>query len=65
MAAPQPQESGAVQAPPGDMPRSTAPILPPMAPPQPTWKQEPKAAENEPAAGHSTPTPKPEGEKSE
>jgi small subunit ribosomal protein S3 len=61
MAAPQHQESGAVQAPPSDMPRSTAPILPPMAPPQPTWKQEPKAAENEPTA---TP-PKPEGEKSE
>ena len=35
---------GVVQAPPGDMPaRTSAPILPPMAPPQPSWKQqEPK-----------------------
>jgi len=56
-------ESGAVQAPPGDMPRATAPILPPMAPPQPAWKQEPKAAESEPAT--PPPTPPSEGEKSE
>ncbi len=33
--------SGAVQAPPTDMPsRATGPILPPMAPPSPSWKQE-------------------------
>jgi small subunit ribosomal protein S3 len=64
MAAPQQHhpESGAVQAPPSDVPR-TAPILPPMAPPQPTWKQEPKA-ESEPAATPPVATP-PEGEKSE
>ena len=34
-----PQESGAMQPPPIDSQR-TAPILPPMAPPQPSWKQE-------------------------
>ena len=34
---------GAMQAAPGDMPsRAASPILPPMAPPQPTWKQETK-----------------------
>ena len=41
-------EHGAVQAPPGELPpRSGAPILPPMAPPAPAWKQE---ARQEPAA---------------
>jgi len=53
-----PQESGVVQATPGDMPsRTSAPILPPMAPPQPSWKAKPE--------GESAPAPKPEGEKSE
>jgi len=55
-------QSGAVQAPPSEQPRATAPILPPMAPPQPTWKQEPKA--EEPVAPPPTTT-TPEGEKSE
>jgi small subunit ribosomal protein S3 len=43
-AAPVHQESGAVQAAPGDMPsRAGSPILPPMAAPvQPTWKQDAK-----------------------
>jgi small subunit ribosomal protein S3 len=55
-----PQESGGVvQATPGDMPsRSSAPILPPMAPPQPSWKAKPEGSE-------PAPSPKPEGEKSE
>lgn len=36
-----PHEHGAIQAPPGDLPsRASAPILPPMAPPAPAWKQE-------------------------
>jgi len=40
---PSPAPHGAVQAPPGDLPsRTAAPILPPMAPPQPTWKQDTK-----------------------
>jgi small subunit ribosomal protein S3 len=55
-----PQESGGVvQATPGDMPsRSSAPILPPMAPPQTSWKAKPEGSE-------PAPSPKPEGEKSE
>src|SRR5271169_2145919 len=36
----QTHEQGAVQPAPGDMPRTAAPILPPMAPPQPSWKQD-------------------------
>jgi small subunit ribosomal protein S3 len=55
-----PQETGGgvVQATPGALPsRTSAPILPPMAPPQPSWKAKP---EGEPA-----PAEKPEGEKSE
>jgi small subunit ribosomal protein S3 len=41
---------GVVQAPPGEMPtRTSAPILPPMAPPQPSWKQDTKT-EGGPAA---------------
>ncbi|MGH9674313.1 MAG: 30S ribosomal protein S3, partial [Bryobacteraceae bacterium] len=63
-AAAQEPPGGAVQAPPGDLPhpaRSTAPIAPPLAAPQPSWKQELK---QEPAAGESTPAPetKPEGQ---
>jgi small subunit ribosomal protein S3 len=55
------QGGGVSQATPGDMPsRTSAPILPPMAPPQPTWKAKPEGGEPAPA-----PTPKPEGEKSE
>jgi small subunit ribosomal protein S3 len=50
---------GVTQAAPSDMPtRTSAPILPPMAPPQPSWKPKPEATETAPA-------PKPEGEKSE
>ncbi len=48
----------AVQAPPAELPqpaRSTGPILPPMTPPAPSWKQE---LRHEPA-----PAPKPEEEK--
>ncbi len=42
-------QHGAVQAAPPDLPsRTGAPILPPMAPPQPGWKQE---ARQEPAGG--------------
>ncbi len=49
---------GVVQAPPGDMPtRGSSPILPPMAPPQPTWKQESK-----PEAGPAAETEKKSGE---
>src|SRR5579863_8536574 len=54
-----PQEGGVVQATPGDMPsRTSAPILPPMAPPQPSWKAKPEG-------GEPAPAPKPDGEKSE
>jgi small subunit ribosomal protein S3 len=42
-------QGGAVQAPPPELPsRASAPILPPMAPPAPSWKQE---ARQEPPAG--------------
>jgi small subunit ribosomal protein S3 len=56
---PRPQQApsvgGVVQATPGDMPsRAAAPILPPMAPPQPSWKQQETAPAAEP--------PKPAGE---
>jgi small subunit ribosomal protein S3 len=55
-AAPEAQQGGAVQAPPGEMPSRTA-ILPPMAQPvQPSWKQDTKP---EPQTGGG------EGEKSE
>jgi hypothetical protein len=51
-ATPAPEPAGpAVQAAPPDLPqpaRSTAPILPPLTPPQPSWKQELK--ESGPAA---------------
>ena len=58
-AAPHETGGGVVQATPGDMPsRSSAPILPPMAPPQPSWKAKPEG-------GEPAPAPKPEGEKSE
>lgn len=46
----QPEQGGVMQAPPPELPsRASAPILPPMAPPQPSWKQEVR--------------PEPEGEK--
>jgi hypothetical protein len=51
----------AVQAAPPEMPqptKSTAPILPPLSPPQPSWKQE--MHKQEPAAKPDT---TPEGEK--
>ena len=60
---------GAVQsAPPAELPqpaRTQAPILPPLANPQPSWKQE--VREEPPAAGAPAPapTPTPEPEKSE
>ena len=47
----QPSESGAVQPAPGDMPRTAAPILPPMAPPQPSWKQDSKPEGEKPSSG--------------
>jgi small subunit ribosomal protein S3 len=47
----QPQEQGAVQPAPGDLPRTAAPILPPMAPPQPSWKQENKPEGDAPPSG--------------
>ena len=44
-----PQETGAMQPAPGELPsRVSAPILPPMAPPQPSWKQESKPEGAEP-----------------
>ncbi len=47
----QPQ-GGAIQAAPGEMPsRAAQPILPPMAPPQPSWKQEAKPEAAAPPAG--------------
>ena len=52
-AAAAPSEAGpAVQAAPGDMPQParTAPIMPPMSAPTPSWKQEAKEAEAPPAA---------------
>ncbi|PYT18878.1 MAG: 30S ribosomal protein S3 [Acidobacteria bacterium] len=46
---------GVVQATPGELPsRTSAPILPPMAPPQPSWKQDTKpesAEEKKPEGG--------------
>jgi small subunit ribosomal protein S3 len=40
-AAPPEVGGGVTQAPPAELPsRAGAPILPPMAPPQPSWKQE-------------------------
>ncbi len=54
---------GVTQAAPSDMPsRTSAPILPPMAPPQPSWKAKPEATE---PAAHPSTAPKPDGEKSE
>ncbi len=45
-------ETGAVQPPPGELPRAAAPILPPMAPPQPSWKQDkPEGGETPSAPG--------------
>jgi small subunit ribosomal protein S3 len=42
-------ESGAMQAPPAELPsRAAAPILPPMASPQPSWKQEGSEEEKKP-----------------
>src|ERR1700722_12475801 len=65
---PRPQETGAAQAHPGDLPaRGPSPILPPMAPPQPSWKQESKPEPAvEPSHGGATPggtTGPPEDEK--
>ena len=53
------QEHGAAQAHPVEPSRGPAPILPPMAPPQPSWKQEskPEGAVTPPAGA------RPEGEK--
>jgi small subunit ribosomal protein S3 len=59
MAAPPEPAGPVVQAPPSEMPqptRSSAPILPPLSPPQPAWKQE---LRQEPAAKPEE-TPEPE-----
>jgi len=49
--APAPEQGGAVQAPPPELPsRAGAPILPPMAPPAPSWKQEVRQETPAPAA---------------
>ncbi len=59
MAAPPEPAGPVVQAPPSEMPqptRSSAPILPPLSPPQPAWKQE---LRQEPAAKPED-TPEPE-----
>jgi small subunit ribosomal protein S3 len=61
---PPPPETGgpAIQAPPpeGTTPPRVAPILPPLAPPQPSWKQELKqdtpAGSNSEPPRHSDPT---------
>jgi small subunit ribosomal protein S3 len=56
-----PQEHGAAQAHPVEPSRGPSPILPPMAPPQPSWKQESKPeGAVAPPAGSGAP---PEGEK--
>jgi small subunit ribosomal protein S3 len=63
-AAPPEPVGGAMQPTPGELPqpaRSTAPIAPPLAAPQPSWKQELKqepAAES-PAPAAESPTPEP------
>jgi small subunit ribosomal protein S3 len=67
--APQPHHAGeahgATQAAPGDMPRPAAtPILPPMAAPQPSWKQEAKPAETKPVEAKPAET-KPEAKPAE
>jgi hypothetical protein len=44
--------TGVTQAIPEDSPaRSSAPILPPMAPPQPTWKDKDKPEGDKPETG--------------
>jgi small subunit ribosomal protein S3 len=69
---PRPQTGGgAVQAAPSEMPaRTSSPILPPMAPPQPSWKAKPVSPEPTPQPesapeNPSSPPPSGEGEKSE
>jgi small subunit ribosomal protein S3 len=52
---PRPQESGAAQAIPVEHPRGPSPILPPMAPPQPSWKQESKPEAVEPPTAATPP----------
>ncbi len=58
VAPPAPEASGpAVQPPPGDMPhpaRTSGPILPPLTPPQPSWKSEAKP-ESDPGAAPAAP----------
>jgi len=55
---PRPQDSGAAQSTPSEMPaRGPSPILPPMAPPQPSWKQESKPEGAEPAGPPAAPPP--------
>jgi small subunit ribosomal protein S3 len=48
MQPPPQQETGAIQAPPGEMPRVQAPILPPMSSPaqQPGWKKDDEGGSN-------------------
>jgi small subunit ribosomal protein S3 len=63
-APPAPAETGgpAIQAPPEGAPARTVPILPPLAPPQPNWKQELKqdtpAGSPPPAGGGNSEPPK-------
>jgi small subunit ribosomal protein S3 len=58
---------GATQAPPADLPRPAragGPLMPPLMPPQPAWKQEARSETPEPAAEVKAPEAKPEEEKS-
>jgi len=62
----------AVQAPPSDLPRPArtgGPLMPPLMPPQPAWKQEARSETQPPEhTGHkpaeATPEAKPEDQKS-
>jgi len=58
-------EGGAVQAPPDELPqpaKTAAPVIPPLAPPQPSWKQDTgSAAPGATAAPDSTETSSPAG----
>ncbi len=55
------QQGGAIQAPPPEVPsRAGAPILPPMAPPAPSWKQEVRQEQAAPPAAAPEPEEKKE-----
>jgi small subunit ribosomal protein S3 len=58
---------GATQTPPADLPRPAragGPLMPPLMPPQPAWKQEARSETPEPAAEVKAPEAKPQEEKS-